>query len=446
MKIYVPSINIKGLNKEPDYEAIFASGYSAGYEDGYESYPCLKKMPLTVEVLSAGTIYWRGTRTRTIQYKKNKNDWTDITSSSAGAPIDVAAGDIVKFRGSNPSYEGSQLVLQNGSFNLLGNIMSLINATNFSSIKTLTTPNTFKNFFLEDTGIIDASNLLLPATTLTQTCYLNMFRGCTSLTAAPSILPATTLESNCYQTMFCECTSLTSAPELPATTLANNCYQQMFAACTSLTTAPELPATTLAEDCYWSMFYGCGSLTGAPALPAMTLAEGCYREMFRGCFNLTTPPELPATKMAENCYYGMFYYCTSLTTAPELPATTLANYCYGRMFNRCTSLTKAPSILPATTLAPNCYDSMFQYCTSLTTAPELPAPFSAEGCYSFMFGACDKLNYIKCLALGYFGSADFGMWASAVASSGTFVKDPNANNWPRGWNGIPTNWTIVDAS
>lgn len=341
MKIYVPSINIKGLNKEPDYEAIFASGYSAGYEDGYDSYPCLKKMPLTVEVLSAGTIYWRGTTTRTIQYKKNKNDWADITSTRAGAAIDVAAGDIVKFRGSNPSYEGSQLVLKNGSFNLLGNIMSLIDSTSFPSIKTLTTTYTFRSLFQESSGIIDASNLLLPATSLTTGCYRNMFYGCTSLTAAP---------------------------------------------------------------------------------------------------------ELPATVLANDCYYFMFRDCTSLTTAPELPATTLANSCYLSMFQKCTSLTKAPSILPATTLAPNCYDSMFQYCTSLTTAPELPAPFSAEGCYSYMFGACGKLNYIKCLALGYFGNADFGMWASAVASSGTFVKDPNANNWPRGWNGIPNNWTIVDAS
>ena len=34
---------------------------------------------------------------------------------------------------------------------------------------------------------------------------------------------------------------------LPATTLANSCYLNMFYKCTSLTTAPELPATTLAN-------------------------------------------------------------------------------------------------------------------------------------------------------------------------------------------------------
>ena len=50
--------------------------------------------------------------------------------------------------------------------------------------------------------------------------------------------------------MFSNCTSLTSAPSLPATTLADYCYEDMFYGCTSLTTAPSLPATTLATNCY----------------------------------------------------------------------------------------------------------------------------------------------------------------------------------------------------
>ena len=34
--------------------------------------------------------------------------------------------------------------------------------------------------------------------------------------------------------MFYGCTSLTTAPSLPATTLANNCYMNMFYGCRSL--------------------------------------------------------------------------------------------------------------------------------------------------------------------------------------------------------------------
>ena len=113
-------------------------------------------------------------------------------------------------------------------------------------------------------------------------CYTNMFRGCTSLTTAPS-LPATTLKSYCYFNMFFGCTSLTTAPSLPATTLVHNCYTNMFYGCTSLTTAPSLPATTLASYCYSRMFRGCTSLTTAPSLPATTLKTDCYSYMFFDC-------------------------------------------------------------------------------------------------------------------------------------------------------------------
>ena len=53
---------------------------------------------------------------------------------------------------------------------------------------------------------------------------------------------------------------MTQAPELPATTLADYCYHEMFSGCTSLNKAPKLPATTLAEKCYYGMFSGCSNL------------------------------------------------------------------------------------------------------------------------------------------------------------------------------------------
>ena len=49
--------------------------------------------------------------------------------------------------------------------------------------------------------------------------------------------------------------------DLEQTTLANSCYRNMFSGCTGLTSAPELPATTLAPNCYYSMFKGCTNLS-----------------------------------------------------------------------------------------------------------------------------------------------------------------------------------------
>ena len=323
----------------------------------------------------------------------------------------------------------------------------------------------------------------LPATTLADSCYNSMFNNCTSLTTAPA-LPAIDLKNYCYEYMFADCTSLTTAPELPATTLADSCYNSMFNGtnvlpdCSNIDFASStvvasgglkglfsgtkvtdndlerllpkndngkyyLPVTTLANNCYNSMFWGCTSLTTAPQLPATTLTTQCYYAMFEGCTSLTTAPELPATTLADRCYNSMFYNCTSLTTAPALPATTLANNCYSYMFRGCTSLTTAPA-LPAIDLKNYCYQNMFADCTSLTTAPELPATTLADSCYQYMFQGCKSLNYIKCLATDISASNCTGHWVYGVASTGTFVKNPNMASWTTGVNGIPEGWTVED--
>ena len=197
-------------------------------------------------------------------------------------------------------------------------------------------------------------------------CYTGLFSYNESIISVAQLqLPAPTLVEYCYHQMFCDCTSLTTAPaSISATILADYCCQEMFSGCTSLITTPALPATTLADYCYHQMFYNCTALTTAPELPATILANECYGSMFNICTALTTAPELPATALADYCYEGMFSECTALTTTPKLSATTLVDGCYSSMFYSCTSLT-AISELPATTLAYSCYDGMFYGCTSI---------------------------------------------------------------------------------
>ena len=198
-------------------------------------------------------------------------------------------------------------------------------------------------------------------------------------------------------------------------------FYGLFSDCTGLTSAENLvlPATTLAEDCYDSMFQGCTKLTAAPALPATSLATSCYNSMFDGCTSLTKAPELPATTLASHCYNSMFYGCTLLTTAPELPSTTLTE---------------------------SCYNSMFNGCTSLITAPALPATTLAMGCYLGMFNGCTNLNYIKCLATDISAFACTDVWVYGVAPTGTFVKASGMSRWTTGDSGIPSGWTVQDAS
>ena len=299
-----------------------------------------------------------------LQYSVNGGDWKDVEAGTE-VPFGGTKGNL-RLRGTNTNGTASGL----NAYSTI-TFTNDVNVTCTGDIRTLLD---WRNYSTVDTQ---------------KAKFCNLFRGCTSLTAAPE-LKATTLADYCYSNMFRGCTSLTSAPELPATKLAYECYYGMFQGCKSLTDAPELKATTLAINCYSSMFQGCTSLTDAPELKATELALSCYESMFQGCTSLTDAPELPATTLANNCYTFMFYGCTSLTDAPELPATTLANNCYSSMFYGCTSLTAAPE-LKATTLADGCYYIMFYGCTKLSTvtmlAPSDQISKASNCCYKWLYKA-----------------------------------------------------------
>jgi hypothetical protein len=96
-----------------------------------------------------------------------------------------------------------------------------------------------------------------------------MFRGCTSLTAAPE-LPATTLVEGCYQNMFADCKSLTISPELPATELTDYCYNFMFHGCTSLNHIKCLATNISAANCITAWVYGVASTGTFVKHPDMT--------------------------------------------------------------------------------------------------------------------------------------------------------------------------------
>ena len=309
-----------------------------------------------------------------LSYSKDKSSWTEtaIDSTDQTISIPVSSGENVYLKGEAVQWTNSvgslysTTINSSVNINASGNIMSLLYGDRFKDKTTFPNGSTynFRCLFQGNTHLINAENL---------------------------ILPATTLASNCYYEMFKNCTALTTAPELPATKLSQYCYRYMFQGCTSLTTAPELPATTLAQ---W-----------------------CYNSMFRDCASLTTAPELPVTKLVPNCYQSMFQGCTSLTTAPELPATTLASQCYQNMFYGCSALTAAPA-LPATKLASYCYNSMFKGCGKLNSITMLATDISAQNCL---------VN-----------------WVNGVASTGTFTKAASMKSLPKGANGIPSGWTVVN--
>ena len=204
----------------------------------------------TIVAKESGTITFKYTSGGTtdvltsMSYKKNDSEWvTTQYNPNNGNTINVSVnnGDKVQWKGINNAFDYHGYFTSDCHVDVEGNIMSLLYGDNFANKTSLEgRGGAFAGLFSYDGNlqIISAENLVLPATTLADYCYENMFSGCTSLTTAPE-LPSTTLADYCYQNMFSGCTSLTTAPELPATTLADYCYQNMFSGCTSLSTAPE---------------------------------------------------------------------------------------------------------------------------------------------------------------------------------------------------------------
>lgn len=408
MKIYNISEIPEGL-RVPSYEEVLLSGYTDGYEAAYDGYKCYPKMYFTIEAFEDGVI---PNLDYGMYYSLNGGEWVE----HQGGQFSVSAGDKVMFK-KNTTRIINEFQSMQFRCAAYGNTMSLLYGDDFVGRTDLPSYYSFTSLFSNSTGLFDASNVILPATTLGDYCYAGMFNGCTSLVGVPE-LPATTLAADCYFQMFRGCTSLTTTPELPVMELALRCYGCMFENCTALTTAPELPATALTEYCYGYMFRGCTSLVDAPELPATMLAENCYSEMFKECTSLVNAPELPSTIVADFSYNAMFSGCTSLLSSAVMSATTLGSNsclnmyrgctalktftnfnattlgrgCCNGMFLGCESLITVPSVLPATSLAVNCYNAMFQDCTSLTTAPELPATTLAQGCYQNMFWDCTSLT------------------------------------------------------
>jgi hypothetical protein len=278
--------------------------------------------PLTLEAATSGNITFSLTLgygvdpsvMNAIEYKVNDDAWMTYTWGDA-IPVDV--GDKVSFRGNNARYYGNgspnfeSHITSTADVYVYGNIMSLINSTDYATTTTLTGKDTFAHLFstpgasvwevVPNTTIKShpTNDLMLPATTLTNMCYYYMFAGCQGITRAPE-LPATDMTVACYANMFQDCTGLTAAPALPATTFTEYGFNEV--------TFEEYGSI----DCYMSMFEGCTSLATAPALPATKLTHGVYQSMFKGCTSLATAPVLPAKKVADAAYYSMFNGCTSL--------------------------------------------------------------------------------------------------------------------------------------
>lgn len=182
-------------------------------------------MPFTVEVVSGSGNFWitpNGDSNDYLHYSLDGGEnWILINNSSTS--LTVNAGDTIQIKGYNQVCDNAESrgggILSEGSgsglkYVFYGNIMSLVREDDFENMVTFPSSDMcFKEFFGSIyygpacAGLVSAEHLILPATTLTEDCYREMFASCTGLTTAPE-LPAATLADCCYQSMFNGCSSL----------------------------------------------------------------------------------------------------------------------------------------------------------------------------------------------------------------------------------------------
>lgn len=426
--------NLKYLHKYPNNDEFSGFCYTDRYYEPFVSTTFLEegvkdrvdynlrrrqkmlKEYLTFEFLEDGSFVWKSsdsTAAKTISYRINKSEWTEITSTTDGISVPVSKDDIVEFKGNNETYCNE--INRNASsgetfsakmsyfsvttqFNAYGNTMSLIDSDNFVLKDNLTEDMTFLGLFNGCTGLLDAEYVMLPAMTLTESCYERMFNDCSNMLIAPE-LPAMTLTDRCYYAMFLDCGSLVKCPELPATVLGLECYYEMFRQCYKITEAPKLPATILPDACYKYMFNRCYAITKTSVVydaSKTTLGKECFRGMYAFCTGLTEASiDLQLETIPEGTLYSTFYSATTLSNVKAVigAENSVAEKEACRSLFQDTSISDASNIhLNPITVGDSGYCFMFYQCYNLTEVPELPATTIGNACYLEMFGRCSNLE------------------------------------------------------
>lgn len=238
----------------------------------------------------------------------NGETWTDLNNvSSTTTFTTINIGDKIIFKGINNSFSNAWDTYYrfnaSKNFKVYGNAMSLLWGDDFLSNSEFSNKShNLCGLFYGATKLIDASNLILPATILNASSYNGMFRGCTNLTTAPQ-LPATQSAQDCYSSMFEGCINLEVAPEINLVNLSTACCKRMF--CMDRSNKLTTP-----------------KMTKSPILRCATSAASCYEEMFKGNGNLVEVTCLLSNAIYNNCVANWLTNCSTTGTFIKASGST----------------------------------------------------------------------------------------------------------------------------
>ena len=210
--------------------------------------------------------------------------WTDLTLSENTSFSTINTGDKIMFKGVNDNlataWNRYWAFISTKNIKVYGNIMSLLCGDNFITHPEFKTGSTHNlcGLFYKSTNLIDASDLVLPALTLMESCYNGMFRECSNLVNGPKLLPALDVPKDGYSSMFESCIKLVEGPEIDAITVSGTgammrmfCMARSSKVTAAMTKSPILRVKNPNEyaNGYQQIFCGNGNIT-----EVTILAEG----------------------------------------------------------------------------------------------------------------------------------------------------------------------------
>ena len=187
-----------------------------------------------------------------ISYKIDDGDWVSYPNKSAVNLLPDQKMYISAGSAASPKkvWNGGKFSCRNGKFKIGGNIASLLVGDDYVEAGVDIIGFSMTDMFKNHQKLIDAYDLILPMMACPASGYKSMFDGCTGLVRGPQSLPATTLGNTCYRNMFYNCSSLEYAPDMPAKAFAQGAYQRMFWHCAKLSHV-KMMGTTWRKDVFF---------------------------------------------------------------------------------------------------------------------------------------------------------------------------------------------------
>ena len=219
----------------------------------------------------------------TLSYSLDDGEtWTTTTISGAVTFATISTGQKIIFKGTNGNFatawDNYNYFTANKQFKVYGNIMSLLNGDDFKENSEFNGHTNHCAGLFRSTYLVDASNLILPATTLYESSYNGMFRGCYNLAYGPKLLPALDVPHDGYSSMFEGCIKLVEGPKIDAITVSGDgammrmfCMSRNSKVTAAMTKSPILRIKNPSSyaNIYQQLFYGNGNIT-----EVTILAEG----------------------------------------------------------------------------------------------------------------------------------------------------------------------------